>query len=479
MRDRNLPPTLRFAKRKTLVMRKASASFTRHPKVTEQSTEPLDQVQLLTATRHCCSVPAGLLSQRAWFTAAALFLLILSGPPKLRIRDPRDSLRGEIDWVVILHIVVWTLAGFWVLLQMGRRFYARQPVLRLRLPQIFGLAMILCLSVSILKSAAPALTAFKVYQMLVSLLFTHLFVSRFGVRASLKMILWGNAFLCIAIAVCAFLAPGMVWTPSDFSWEAVRLRGDLVASTGAVSVLAIILMLTIVRRVWRVLPLLLLVFFCGLLALSLTRTAYAALVVFFILALLRPSTPKRSGRFVYLTCAAALALCAYHWLPSLSEYRDPETVTSLSDRIGLWRHLTNVTLKQSPWFGLGYYSASRIHGLEYNAGLGTAHSIFFEVLSGGGLPSLVFLAALCLTLSVYAVRLLCAAKDRSSFAVSALFIACLMLGSMGSDVDSGPVAISFWCAAAILPQLYQLLLKQTAQRTEPGHYLVGAALRRV
>lgn len=448
-------------------------------KVTGQSSGPLEQAPSPTPTHHWCRFTARLLSKRSTFTAAALFLLILSGPPRLRFRDPGDSLRGEIDWVVILHIVVWTLAGLWVLLQMGGRFCAKRPVLALRLPQILGLAMILWLSVSILKSAAPALTAFKVYQMLVSLLFTHLFVSRFGVRASLKTMLWGNTLLCIAIAACAFVAPEMVWMPSDFSWEAVRLRGDLVAPTGAVSVLAIILTLTIVRRVWRVFPLLLLALSCGLLALSLTRTAYAVLVVFSLLALIRPSTPQPSRRFVYLTCTVTLALCAYRLLPNLSEYRNPEAVSNLSDRIGLWRHLTDVTLRQSPWFGLGYYSASRIHGLEYNAGLGTAHSFFFEVLSGGGLPSLVFLAALCLTLSAYTVRLLWAAGDRSSFAVSALYIACLILGSMGDDVDSGPVAIGFWCAAAILPQLYLSLSKQTAGRTECGNYLAAAALRRV
>jgi len=40
-------------------------------------------------------------------TAAVLFLLILSGPPRMRIRDPEASLRGDVDWVVVIHLLVW------------------------------------------------------------------------------------------------------------------------------------------------------------------------------------------------------------------------------------------------------------------------------------------------------------------------------------------------------------------------------------
>src|SRR5436309_1202421 len=109
------------------------------------------------------------------FTAEALFLLILSGPPKFRIRDPEASLRGEIDWVVKLHLVVWGLAGLWVLLQMTRRPQGGLLPLRLHIPQVLGLGVVFGLTVSISASAAPALTAFKIYQILVSMLFTQIF----------------------------------------------------------------------------------------------------------------------------------------------------------------------------------------------------------------------------------------------------------------------------------------------------------------
>jgi hypothetical protein len=408
-------------------------------------------------------IHASLLYKHPTVTAASLFLLILSGPPKFRVRDPGASLRGDTDWVVILHVVVWGLAGLWVLLQICKRFQAKRPLLRLRLPQILGLAMILCLAMSARVSDAPALTAFKVYQMLVSLLFTQIFAERFGVWTSLKTMLWGNALLCIAIAICAFLAPDLVWTPSEFNPDPSRLFGDLIAQTGVVSVLAIILLLTSVRKIWRTLPLSLLALFLALLVLSLLRTAYITVFVFFALVLLRRPNIKPLRRLAYSLCAFLLMSYACGWLPSLSQYRNPETISTLGDRVGLWRHLTAVTLSQSPWFGLGYYSASRIHGPEYNPGLGTAHSMFFEVLAGGGIVSFVLLISLCIGLSIYTARLLYLRRDRFSFATAALFIACLLLGFTEETIDSGPVAISFWYSAAVLPCLYEWSLKRKPQ----------------
>jgi hypothetical protein len=396
-----------------------------------------------------------------------LFLLILSGPPKLRIRDPEASLRGDTDWIVFVHVAVWGLAGLWVLLQILKRLDAKRPVLRLRLPQILGLAMIVCLSASVWKSAAPALTAFKVYQMAVSMLFTQMFVERFGHACCLKTIFLGIAILCGALAACAFLAPDLVWIASDFNPDPSRLKGDLIAPTGAVSVFAMILLLTGIRKIWRPLPIALLGLFFGLLVFSLMRTAYLAMVIFLVLVLLKRPNAKPLRQLSYLVCGLALIFYAYNWVPSLSQYRQPEDIANLGDRIGLWRYLSQVTLTQSPWLGMGYYSASRIYGPQYNPDLGTAHSMFFEVLSGGGVLSFALLLALCVTLSVYVARLLYLKRDRLSFATSSLFIACLVFGSMGDEIDSGPVAIAFWFSAAALPWLQERSLRQSLPGTLP------------
>ena len=399
------------------------------------------------------------------FTAAVLFILMLSGPPRLRFRDIDASLRGDTDWVVFLHVGVWGFAGFWLLVQIYKRMQAKLPLLDIRLPQILGLILVFCLGLSILTSDAPSLTAFKVYQVLVSLLFTQIFVERFGAHAALKTMLWGNTLLCMAIAICAFLAPDMVWTPTEVNPEPARVSGELIAPTGVVSVLAIILLLTSVRRIWRAIPLSLLGLFFSLLVLSLMRAGYITALLFFALVILRRPKIKPLRRLSYCFCLLLLMLSAFGELPSISQYRSPETVWTLSDRIGLWSHLAAATLDRSPWFGLGYYSASRIHGPEHNPLLATAHSMFIEVLAGGGLLSLALFLALCVTLSVYATRLLYLRRDRLAFAFSTLFIACLPLGFMGETIDSGPLALAFWCCASVLSRLHRWPVKgQTSLR---------------
>jgi hypothetical protein len=95
--------------------------------------------------------------------------------------------------------------------------------------------------------------------------------------------------------------------------------------------------------------------------------------------------------------------------------------------------------------------------------------MFVEVLSGGGVLSFAPLIGLCVTLSVYVIRLLYRRRDRLSFATSALFIACLLFGFTGEELDSGPVAIAFWFCAAVLPRLYEQSFKQApaVSRTSP------------
>jgi O-antigen ligase len=401
--------------------------------------------------------------QHATFATTLLFLLMFSGPPKFRIRDVEASLRGDVDWVVVLHILVWGLAGAWVLFHIGKRGRAKLLLKRLRLAQKLGLAMILCLAVSAVISKAPALSAFKIYQMAVSLLFTQLFVDQFGHVSCLKRIFWGTALLCGVIAVCAYLAPDLVWIGSDFNPDPSRLKGDLIAPTGPVSALAIILLLTGVRKIWRVRPLALLSLFLALLVFSLMRTAYLVIIGFFVLVLIKRPNAKSLKQFACLASALALALYAYQCLPSLSQYRQPQDVANLGDRIGLWSYLSNITVTQSPWLGLGYYSASRVYGPQYNPGLGSAHSMFFEILIGGGVLTFALFMALCIMLSVYAAYLLYRNRDRLSFAVATLFFASIIFGSMGDEIDSGPVAMCFWYSASALPLLYERSLKRTPQ----------------
>ena len=378
----------------------------------------------------------------AW--ASILFVLIFSGPPTFRVRDPDASIRGDVDYVVLLHLLVWGLAGVWVCYQVvGRRLGQRRTVLQLWVPQKIGLVLVVCLGISALVSPGFALTLFKVYQILVMLLFSLLFVQRYGVEACLHRLFLGSALLVIAVAVSAIIAPDVMLSGS-------RLRGDLIAPAGDISVFLLVLLCTNRRRLPTMRFLILFTISVVVLIFSRTRTAYVSIgAVLSLVILLRPNVPiLRRFAFVVL---ALLPLAIFS--PSISDWivRDPESVSTLSDRAGLWTGLTAITLEKSPLIGLGYYAASRVYGPQYNSGLGTAHSEFIETLVGGGILSATVLVALWLTLFVYAASLLRQRKDRIPFVCFSLLMS-IMLSSLTGTLE-GPYALGFWCVAAILPTL--------------------------
>jgi hypothetical protein len=104
------------------------------------------------------------------------FFALFSGPPRLRARDPLASLQGEIDWVVILHIMVWLIGALWVARQLFRCLVVeRKPVF---FTWIHFLAVLLSalLGLSLIKSPGPLLTLFRALQMLVMILFALMWV---------------------------------------------------------------------------------------------------------------------------------------------------------------------------------------------------------------------------------------------------------------------------------------------------------------
>src|SRR4029077_1912692 len=115
----------------------------------ENSSAPVQCVNSCAHPQSAARPSAYALYKYPTFAAGTLFVLMLSGPPRLRFRDLQASLRGETDWVVAFHVVVWALAGLWILVQIGVRFQAKRPLLRLRLPLIIALGLIISLTVSI------------------------------------------------------------------------------------------------------------------------------------------------------------------------------------------------------------------------------------------------------------------------------------------------------------------------------------------
>jgi hypothetical protein len=383
--------------------------------------------------------------------ASILFILLFSGPPRFRERDSSASLRGDIDAVVILHVFVLAVGGLWVFYQMRFYFQENLKPVGFRLPQKLGLALVAALGLSTFVSVAPPLTAFMVYKMFISLMFTTIFVERYGVDACLKKVFQASAALCVAVPVALLVNPDLVVITTETG--ALRLRGDYLAGTDGVALLCLVLLLAGVQEVSKITYGLLLVLCCILLVASLSRSAYVTLFLISLMVLLKGPRSKPFRRFACLSGLAIVLALTLDLVSSFSQYRNPESISTLSDRVGLWTYLSTVTLQKSPLLGLGYYAASRIYGPEYNSDLGTAHSMFIETFAGGGLVAITILVALCILMSADAVHVFLRGNTDLSFVAGILFLITLISGFMGATVDSGGTAITFWFLAASLPVL--------------------------
>jgi hypothetical protein len=380
-----------------------------------------------------------------------LFVLLLSGPPKFRLRDPSASLDYTVDWVILLQLLVWAVAGCWVLWNRGDWFVsdARRgsgfSTLEMLSAVLFAL-----LSVSVMFSEAPALSGFKVYQLVVSFAFVRLFVKKFGICEMLNNLFIGCGILVLADIVAAFVMPELVFVESELG--SMRFRGDLIAQTGSVSVIGLILLLTIKSDLPKGKFAFWAMTFGGVLVFSLMRTSYLILFAVLVLAAIRrPPIPVL--RKIVTLVLMTLPLVFDMLITALNSERQAEDIWTLSDRIGLWGYLIDTTMTQGPWLGLGYFAASRIYAPEYNPGLGTAHSAFMEVYVGGGLLSLAVFVSIWILLAWKIAKLYLSRSDRTEFAIVALFCAALFLNAIGGELQADPAGLCFWSVLASLPFL--------------------------
>jgi hypothetical protein len=409
-----------------------------------------------------------------------LFIALLSGPPALRVRDPSASLSGNADWSVLLNAAVWALGAFWVFLNLGGYVLKAKSIPRFGL--LYGLVFLLvfCLYLSTLTSLVPILTLYRVSQILIAVFFGFFWVRRFGVDSTLKHLLGGYLTLSVAIAVAAFVAPDLVYTTAttesiygtvNTDGDArLRLRGDSIANTGSVAAMGFVLLLSypsVIGR--RAIFLSMLALEVVLLALAQTRISFAIVLMFLLLALIRfpRATPLRS--FLYFM-AAITPILALKWMPTVLDYllRSQEnSASTLSDRLPLWQYIVSEVLERSPWTGLGLY-ANRTIASEYNPGLGTSHSAYVEIFSGGGILAFsVFVVILGIELFL-ALRLLLVFGDNPKvFAVVSLFFSTILIGITSEEmIIASPTSLTFWLMLSVIPTVGAVYTH--AQRGEIG-----------
>jgi len=384
-----------------------------------------------------------------------LFLLLLSGPPKFRGRDPFASLEGAIDIVVVIHVAVWLIGGLWVLARLYPAVIRRGVVPPLQPPQTIAVLFIAALTLSLWDSPGILLTAFSLGQFAIMFGFAWVFTHRFGTSACLRHLFVGVSILALSILAAAYIAPGLV-TEETFVAGQTRLRGDLIADAGSVAVVGLVCLLSNMPALrgamfWAALSL-----FGVLLAMSRTRSAYVAFSIFLAIGFIH-GRQLRVRRLILPLAALGLSVVLADAVSSATDYlvREPESVDSMSGRIPLWQHVTSVVMSEAPITGLGYSAASRIVSTDYNPGLGNAHSTFFEVLLGGGLLGATLYVMLCASLVVFAIRLLRVASGEPSAvaAVGLLSTALLMGVTSPVALQPGPLGFAFWSLTALFPAL--------------------------
>lgn len=379
-----------------------------------------------------------------------LFLVLLSGPPKFRFRDAEASLYGELDLATILNVLVWCVGGFWVAWQVWQHASGKRPALKLTATHLWAMVFIALLGVSTTVSLAPALSAFKVYQAAVLFGLGLVFVQRYGAAVCFDRLFVGNLLLCGLIVFFLVVTPDLVLFESETG--AMRLRGRGVGELGIVAAIAIILLFATRKRLFSPMTV---AAFAGLgllLFYSLMRTAYLVVAIFFLMWWLKRAKGRRLVPAVAVV-AILLVAATFGWIPDLEQYRDPESIWTLSDRVGLWAHFIVRTMEESPWLGLGFVSGVRVVGMEFNPELGTGHSIFFEAFVGGGLLALGTFLVLIALLTRDAAWLFFRSRDRLAFAGCALFMAALLFGFIGGELDAGQLGFPFWMLVSLLPYL--------------------------
>ncbi len=391
-----------------------------------------------------------------------LFIALLSGPPRFRNRDAMASFSGDVDWSILLNAAVWGLATLWLFLNIGGHLLKGKSIPRFGPLHILAFVLVICLYISTLASPAPLLSFYRVSQILIAVLFGFFWIRRFGVDSTLRHLLAGYIVVTLAIGVSAIIAPHLVLPGGG-----TRLRGDAIGPTGSVAVMGLILLLSypMISRRTRVLArstsyLLSVALLFTFLVMSQTRTAFIAMLLFGLLAFVRPpaSTPLRS--FLYFLLMLVPVALWFGWTSTIFEgaIREEETVDTLSDRTPLWQTAISETLEEAPLLGLGFY-ASRATTTAYNEGLGTSHSAYVEVFLGGGILSLSIFTILLVAEVFLVVRLfLLHGVNPKVFAVVGLFLTTLVMGITSEEtVIASPTSFTFWILLSLVPAITRMI----------------------
>jgi hypothetical protein len=394
-----------------------------------------------------------------------VFLVLMSGPPKFRHRDMSASLAGAMDAVVLLHIGVWACGGLWVLARLYPSLLRRGSIPPLNNLQLLAAFLLASLSLSLWHSPGFLLTAFTLGQFAVMLAFAWVFVHRYGPSTYLRHLFAGVCLLGVLLIGTVLLTPELV-----IQIDQSRFRGERIVSTGAGALAALGFVLCLSKvpplRPWMFWGSV--VVFGALLVTSRMRTAYGALFAFLAVGwMFGRRLPVRMVLPMFLVLLGGLFALDMFAATTLYILRDQQTIETMNDRIPLWAYMSRIVMRDEPLIGFGYFAGSRVLAPQYNPGLGTAHSAFFEFLVGGGILGATLFVVLCAALVFYAARLIAThGHQPEALASAGLLTIALVLGLTSSEATlPGPVGFCFWSMTAVLPALYRSAVSRSVVMT--------------
>ena len=386
-------------------------------------------------------------TQKPKFYEILLFLLIFSGPPRFRSRDPLSSFRGEIDWVVILNLIIWALGAIWVL----KNFYIyiyKYKTLKFQSTEKLCLLFAFSLSLGIFVSQAPLLTSFRVFQIFIMSLFAYFWVRKFNLF-TIRHLIIGYIVIGVVIILASILKPELVYVPYT---NKLRLRGDYIANAGAIGLIGLILTLVNPPTKSKLVNLLLIIMFFYILLSSLTRTAYVGLILFFFLLLFNGDKKIYTLRWIrniLIVCLPVIFI--YH--REIFEFliREENSISTLSDRTNVWSYIIYKVWEISPFIGLGF-AAERLFTFEVNTGVGTAHSSFIAVFFGGGVIGSFWYIFLLYNMLTYVLRLFKYIKNPIAFSLISIFSSIILIGVTSEEiVMATPSGFTFYMLVSLLP----------------------------
>ncbi len=378
-----------------------------------------------------------------------LFLLIFVGPPKFRIRDPEASLSGALDLPLLIQVFVYLLAGAFLAYQSWRT----RSRLNFGASEKLAVAVLMSLAVSAFMSDYVGLSFFKTYQLWIMFWFGKLFVSKHGFEKTLRTMLVGHLILFASIILGILLVPEFTVYESETGFP--RIRGTAVAETGLVGPLLLALALSLnMRSKW-----LLTAGATALTFFSLSRAAWIIAALLFIYVWLR-KPHVWSRRLAATACVAGLfVIPLINWDAQLRRFRDPSEVTDLSERPEIWAYVVAAILDEAPWMGMGFGVGSRLLTGEIDPALGSAHSIFLDVLLAGGVVALALFIGLILAMGWQSWQIARLSKHPFATAVVLSFLVIAPVGLVGGEIDAPAFGPTLWLLASLIPSIHRAAVR--------------------